>query len=74
MAQRKEEKMKISENIFNIMAQKGMSQLEFSQKTGIAQSTISDWGTKKTNPAANRIMIICKILEVSPEELLEGME
>jgi len=66
--------MKISENIFNIMAQKGMSQLEFSQKTGIAQSTISDWGTKKTNPAANKIMIICKTLEVSPEELLEGME
>ena len=37
--------MKISEKIFEIMAQKGMSQLELSQKTGIPQSVISDWKT-----------------------------
>lgn len=66
--------MKISENIFNIMEQKGMTQLELSEKTGINQSTISDWKTKKTNPAANKIMIICKALKVSPKKLLEGMD
>ncbi len=66
--------MKISEKIFELMEAKGINQLEFAQKTGIGQSTISDWKTKKTNPSANKIMIICKTLEVSPEELLEGME
>ncbi len=66
--------MKISEKIFELMDAKGINQLEFAQKTGIGQSTISDWKTKKTNPSANKIMIICKTLEVSPEELLEGME
>lgn len=66
--------MKISEKIFELMEAKGINQLELAQKTGIGQSTISDWKTKKTNPSANKIMIICKTLEVSPEELLEGME
>lgn len=66
--------MKISEKIFELMEAKGINQIEFAQKTGIGQSTISDWKTKKTNPSANKIMIICKTLEVSPEELLEGME
>lgn len=66
--------MKISEKIFELMEAKGINQLEFAQKTGIGQSTISDWKTKKTNPSANKIMIICKTLEVSPDELLEGME
>lgn len=63
--------MTISERIFSIMNEKGLSQLEFSQATGIAQSTISDWKRKKTNPAANKIMIICDVLETTPEVILQ---
>lgn len=62
--------MLISERIYKIMAEKNISQLEFSKMTGIAQSTISDWKRKKTNPAADKIMIICAALDVSPEDLL----
>ena len=49
----------ISDRIFELMKARGMSQKTFSEKTGIAQSTISDW--KKT-------------LGVSPYELLSGAE
>lgn len=63
--------MKISERIFTIMDEKGLSQLEFSHATGIARSTIGDWKRKKTNPGADKIMIICKVLEVTPEFLLQ---
>lgn len=62
--------MLISERIYKIMAEKNISQLEFSKMTGIAQSTISDWKRKKTNPSADKIMIICAALDVSPEDLL----
>ena len=48
-----------------------MSQIEFSRKTGISQSTISDWKRKKTNPAADKIMLICETLNVTPYELLQ---
>ena len=41
--------MTISERIFELLDKRGMSQKEFSEKTGIAQSSISDWKKKKTN-------------------------
>ena len=54
------------------MKERGISQKSFSEKTGIAQSTISDWKRKKTNPAADKILIICEVLNVSPYMLLFG--
>ena len=64
--------MIISERIFNILEKKNMSQNDFSKKVGIANSTISDWKRKKTNPSADRIMDICYVLDVTPEQLLTG--
>lgn len=64
--------MLISERVFELLKEKGMSQKEFSLRTGIAQSTISDWKSKKVNPASDKILIICDVLQVSPYELLAG--
>jgi transcriptional regulator with XRE-family HTH domain len=66
--------MTISQRIFDLLAEKRMSQREFSEKTGIAQSTISDWKRKKTNPVSEKILIICQVLGVTPNELLSGTE
>lgn len=66
--------MIISERIFQILGERAMSQKEFSRRTGISQSTISDWKRKKTNPAADKIMVICDTLQVSPYELLSGAD
>ncbi len=62
--------MQVYERIFEILKQKGMSQKELSEKTGISQSTISDWKNKKMNPSSDKIMVICDALEVSPYEIL----
>ena len=51
-----------------------MSQKRFSEETGISQSTISEWKSKRTNPTSEKIMIICKVLDVTPEWLLSGIE
>ncbi len=67
-------KKTVSEKIFELLKQKDMSQKEFSERTGISQSTISDWKRKKTNPAADKILKICEVLQVSPSELLEEDE
>lgn len=66
--------MLISERIYQYMEEKNMSQLEFAKRTGISQSTVSDWRRKGTNPSADKIMIICDVLGVSPYELLSGTE
>lgn len=66
--------MLISEKIFELMKEKGISQLTLSEKTGIGQSTISDWKTKKTNPSANKILKICEVLECTPYDILKDAE
>ena len=62
--------MLISERIYKYMKEKGISQLELAKRTGISQSTISDWRRKGTNPSADKIMIICDVIGISPYELL----
>ncbi len=64
--------MTISERIYALLRERNLTPAELSDKTGIARSTISDWRTKKTNPAADKIMAICEALEVTPSELLTG--
>lgn len=66
--------MIISERIFRMLKEKELSQKDFSERTGIAQSTISDWKRKKTNPAADKILIICEVLHITPYELLSDTE
>ena len=66
--------MIISERIFMLLKEKGISQKEFAEATGIAQSTISDWKRKKTNPASDKIMAICDVLQIDPVTLLSGTE
>ncbi|MBO5071193.1 MAG: helix-turn-helix transcriptional regulator [Roseburia sp.] len=66
--------MLISERIYKYMEEKGISQIEFAKRTGISQSTISDWRRKGTNPSADKIMTICEVLDISPYELLSGTE
>lgn len=66
--------MLISQKIFELMEQRGMTQKEFSEQTEISQSTISDWKRKKTNPSADKILKICEVLQVTPNELLSEKE
>ena len=66
--------MLISERIYKYIAERGLSQIEFSRRTGISQSTISDWRRKGTNPSSDKIMVICDVLDISPMELLTGIE
>ncbi len=66
--------MTISEKIFELIKERGMTQKEFALRTGISQSSISDWKRKKTNPVSEKILIICETLNVTPYELLGGTD
>lgn len=66
--------MIISERIFKLLEQRHMSQSTFAKEVGLSASTISDWKTKKTNPSAEKIMPICEVLGVTPEQLLTGKD
>ncbi|QFJ53931.1 helix-turn-helix domain-containing protein [Pseudobutyrivibrio xylanivorans] len=66
--------MTVSERILRLIDESNLTQKEFSERTGIPQSTISDWRKKATNPSSDKILIICKTLNVTPEWLLSGVE
>ena len=55
---------------FFLFSKKEKAQAPLIIQMPISYSTISDWKHKNNNPAADKIMIICHILEVTPEYLL----
>ena len=65
--------MTVGQRIFYLLEEKKMTHVEFSKRTGIATTTISDWRKKNTNPGSEKIMQICAALEVTPEYLLSGV-
>ncbi|MBE5914331.1 MAG: helix-turn-helix domain-containing protein [Pseudobutyrivibrio ruminis] len=66
--------MTITERIFFLIKERGLSQNAFGKAAGIAPSTISDWKRKGHNPSADKIVDICKALDVTPEQLLTGKD
>lgn len=64
--------MTISERILKVLKDRNMTQAEFAKQVGIATSTISEWKKRKTNPTADKIMDICNVLRITPEQLLTG--
>lgn len=65
--------MTVGERVFYLLKEKKMTQVEFSRRTGIATTTISDWRKRNTNPGSEKIMPICAALDVTPEYLLTGV-
>ena len=64
--------MTISERILKVLKDRNMTQAEFAKQVEIATSTISEWKKRKTNPTADKIMDICNVLQITPEQLLTG--
>ena len=62
-----------SEKIFNLLAERGISQRELSKRTGIPTSTICDWRRKGNVPMADKISLVCKALQVRPEDILDDI-
>ena len=65
--------MTISQRLFNIMESRHISVPDLSRMTGISKPTIYDWKKKNTNPGADKIMVLCEALQITPEELLVGI-
>ena len=62
--------MEIYKKIFARMDELHISQLELSRRTGIATSTICDWKKKRINPQSDKLVSICKSLDMSLVDLL----
>ena len=66
--------MTISERIFMLLKERGMTECAFAKKIGITRASVNGWKRNGGSPSANHIMKICEVLEVTPEYLLSGKE
>ena len=64
--------MTIGERVLFLIHESGMTQKEFSKKTGIPESTMSSWKGKKQNPSIDKLQIICDTLNVDPYFVISG--
>lgn len=56
--------MDINKRIFEVLDEKGISQKELSKRTGISESTISDWKRKGKTPGIGKLILLCEKLNV----------
>ncbi|MCR5767888.1 MAG: helix-turn-helix domain-containing protein [Lachnospiraceae bacterium] len=66
--------MTVGERVIGLVREQGMTQKEFSERTGIPQSTMSSWKGKKQNPSIDKLKVICDVLRVDPYYLISGTE
>lgn len=64
--------MTINERFFALLEEKGISQKNFSDKTGISTQTISAWKKRKTDPPASLISTIADFFSITSGYLLTG--
>lgn len=61
--------MKIGQYIYSARKKKGISQEELAGLLEVSRQSISLWETDQTIPTLDKLQAICKILEVSMDEL-----
>lgn len=58
------------QRLFQYRRQAGMSQEELAEKVEVSRQTLSKWETGQSYPDAEKMVSVCNVLSVSPNELL----
>ena len=66
--------MSLGERLLNVRKEKHLSQEEVADKINVSRQTISKWETDQSTPDFDKIMPLCKLYEISADELLTGKE
>lgn len=64
--------MDLGKNLYNLRKKKNLSQEEVAEKLNVTRQTISKWETGESKPDFDKIIPICHLFEITPEELLSG--
>ena len=64
--------MNIGEKLFELRKAKNLSQEEVADKLNVTRQTVSKWETDQSTPDFDKILPICELFEITPEELLTG--
>ena len=64
----------IGENIYRILKERHMTQKELAARIGVHDTTLSKWMTGQRQPSAYALLRISRVLGVTMESLMEGIE
>lgn len=66
--------MKIEDKLLKLRKEKWLSQEEVADRLKVSRQTISKWETGQNSPDFDKIVPICKLFEISCDELLVDKE
>ena len=66
--------MSINERMFLLLSERNLKYKDLADHLNINKTVVSAWKSRKTNPPAEYIVQICKLLNVTTEYLLTGKE
>ncbi len=61
----------LGEKIWRLREKRGLSQEEFAELLGVSRQTVSNWENDRATPDAYKLKLLCEVLQVSADELLE---
>ena len=64
----------IGENIYKRLKQRHMTQHELAARIGVHDPTMSKWMTGQRQPSAYALLRISRVLNVTMENLMEGVD
>ena len=64
--------MNLGNKLLELRKQKGLSQEDVAFELNVTRQTISKWETNQTTPDFDKIAPLCKLYEISTDELLTG--
>lgn len=62
--------MDLGKKLLDCRKNKGLSQEEVADKLNVSRQTVSKWETNASTPDFSKIVPICELYEISPDELL----
>lgn len=66
--------MNLGNRLLSLRKKKGLSQEEAADALGVSRQTISKWETDQSTPDFDKIIPLCKLYEISTDELITGTE
>ena len=64
--------MSLGERLYNLRKNKNLSQEEVAEHLDVTRQTISKWETDQSVPDFDKIVPLCKLYNISSNELLTG--
>lgn len=64
--------MNLGERLFELRKTKNLTQDDVAEKLNVTRQTISKWETNQSTPDFDKIVPLCELYEISPNELLTG--